>query len=154
MRVISRIMLWFGLPVLLAGAVVALAPGTATAAENSGNEQKKTEQKADGKKNEDVYKYVAQSGDSYTLMARKATQDYSSKSKSNLSQAQIIYVETNLTQSAGSPYLEVGQKVEVKQADVKAWTEKAKKLSDAEKAAWNQFVASADFDTSGVGVAR
>jgi hypothetical protein len=47
---------------------------------------------------EAAYSYVAQSGDSYSLMARKAVQTYGLTSQTNLSQAQIIFAETSRTQ--------------------------------------------------------
>ncbi|HEX5394823.1 MAG TPA: hypothetical protein VFW52_00475 [Candidatus Saccharimonadales bacterium] len=98
-----------------------------------------------------VYTYTAQSGDSYTKMARKAVQTYGLTEKVNLTQAGIIYAETNLTRSAGSPELMQGQKVEIKQSDVKAWADKAKNLSDAQQAAWNYYVPFVNFNTNNVG---
>jgi hypothetical protein len=52
---------------------------------------------------------------------------------------------------AGSPELSQGQKVEIKQSDVKTWVDKAKDLSDAQQAAWNYYVPFVNFDTSNVG---
>lgn len=150
MKIFSKLV--FGASLLVVGSVVAVVTPTGVSAHNDSEKKVAAEtKKEDTKKTEDVYKYVAQPGDSYSLMARKATQDYSSKNKSNLSQAQILFVETNLTQVAGSPYLEVGQTVSIKKSDVKSWVDKAKKLTDAEKAAWNAYVPSADFNTSSVG---
>jgi len=101
-----------------------------------------------------VYKYVAQPGDSYALMARKATQTYGHKFEKNLSEAAILYVETNLTKHAGSPLLEVGQQVEVDENLVGQWVEKAEKLNDQQLAAWNYYAQFADFNTDDVGEAR
>ncbi len=98
-----------------------------------------------------VYEYTAQSGDSYTLMARKATQTYGLKAEVNLSPAQIIFVETNLTQEAGSPLLDLGEEVQIVEADVIDWVEKAQDLSDSEEAAWAEYVSSVDFNTDNVG---
>jgi hypothetical protein len=98
-----------------------------------------------------VYTYTAQPGDSYTKMARKAVQTYGITEKVNLTQAGIVFAETNLTQQAGSPEINEGQKVEIKQSDVKTWVDKAKDLSDAQQAAWNQYVPFVNFDTSKVG---
>lgn len=100
-----------------------------------------------------TYDYVAQSGDSYTLMARKSVQTYAKKNKINLSSAQIVYAETNLTQQAGSLELNLGQTVKIDQATVKAWVDKAAKLSAADQAAWVPYTTNANFDTSAVGVA-
>lgn len=101
-----------------------------------------------------TYKYVAQSGDSYTQMARKAIQTYGIKNKVKLSYAKIIAAETWATQEAGSPYLDLGQAVEIKDSTVKANVEKAQKLTAAEEAAWDVYSATVDFNTNAVGQAR
>lgn len=100
---------------------------------------------------EPSYEYTAQPGDSYTLMARKAIQTYGITSKTNLSQSQIIYAETLLTQEAGLPQLNVGQKVSIKESTVKSWVEKATKLTDAQKTAWDAYTAGVNFNTNDVG---
>lgn len=151
MKKLTKLSALLAVPFVAMAIAVLVAPATASAADDDKKSSNQSQSKA---KAEDVYKYTAQSGDSFTLMARKAVQDYSKSNKSNLSQAQIVYAETNLTQTAGSPYLEVGQAVSIKKADVKSVVDKAKKLTDAEKAAWQQYVAGVDFDTSAVGVAR
>ncbi|MBI2285661.1 hypothetical protein HYU82_02465, partial [Candidatus Saccharibacteria bacterium] len=79
-----------------------------------------------------TYSYVAQTGDSYTKMARKAVQTYGLKNKVNLSPAGIIFAETNLTRAAGSPQLNLGQKVEIKESTVHEWVDKAQDLTDAQ----------------------
>ncbi len=101
--------------------------------------------------NDVVYKYVAQPGDSYSLIARKAVQTYGSKFKVKLSRAQIIYAETNLTQQAKSPLLDIDQKLSVSENTVKQWVNKATKLTASQKAAWNYYVQFADFNTNAVG---
>ena len=98
-----------------------------------------------------TYSYVAQSGDSYTKMARKAVQTYGLKKKINLSPAGIIFAETNLTQAADSPELNLGQKVEFKESVIHQWVDKAQGLSDAKEAAWNYYVQFVNFDTKNVG---
>lgn len=98
-----------------------------------------------------VYTYTAQEGDSYTKIARKAVQTYGATEKVKLSQAQIVFTETNLTQTAGSPLLEVDQKVTLKKSDVKSIVEKAKKLDATTLAAWQAYVPYVDFNTDNVG---
>lgn len=94
-----------------------------------------------------VYTYTAQAGDSYTVLARKAVQTYGLENKVNLSGAQIVFAETNLTKDAGSPTINLGQKVEFKKDTVKSVIEKAQKLTDAQKKAWDYYVQFVDFDT-------
>ena len=101
-----------------------------------------------------TYSYVAQSGDSYTKMARKAVQTYGLMNKINLSPAGIIFAETNLTRAAGSPALDIDQKVEIKESALHDWVDKAQKLSDAQEAAWNYYVQFVDFNTDNVGEPR
>jgi hypothetical protein len=97
------------------------------------------------------YNYVAQAGDSYTLMARKAIQTYGIKNKVKISRAKIIAAETWLTQAAGSPYLDLAQPVAIQETTVKSFVDQAQKLSAADEAAWAQYVAGANFNTNAVG---
>ncbi len=101
-----------------------------------------------------AYNYVAQPKDSYTLMARKAIQTYGLTNKVKLSQAKIIYAETLLTQEAGSPYLNLGQKVSIKQDSVKNLVDKAQKLSKDQEAAWQTYAVGVNFNTNAVGQAK
>ena len=100
------------------------------------------------------YSYVAQPGDSYTKLARKAVQTYGAKYSVDISQAGIIFAETNLSQQAGSPQLNISQKVDIKESVVKDWVDKATRLSDAQKAAWGHYIQFVNFDTSQVGEAK
>jgi LysM repeat protein len=68
-------------------------------------EETEEENSEEATADEGTFDYVAQSGDSYSLIARKAVQTYGVINSVNLSGAQIIFVETNLTLAAGSPVL-------------------------------------------------
>jgi len=100
-----------------------------------------------------TYDYVAQPGDSYTKIARKAVQTYGAVKQVNLSQAQIIAAETFLTQEAGSPSLNVGEAVSIKESAVDAAVKKAQGLSEAQLAMWQKYVAGVNFNTDKVGQA-
>lgn len=102
----------------------------------------------------DSYSYVARPGDSYSLMARKAVQTFGIESSTNLSGAQIVFAETNLTKIAKSPKLALGEKVSLGRELVKEWSEKAKSLTEADQAAWQLFANNADFNTNSVGEAQ
>lgn len=129
----------------------------ATPVTTSENEAETTEESASEQNDEatseetNTYNYVAQPGDSYSLMARKATQTYGINNSVNLSGAQIIFVETNLTLLAGSPELNLGQNVEINESDVSEWVQKAQDLSEEEIAEWEVYVPGADFNTNSVG---
>ena len=126
-------------------AVLGLGGGAEAQAQEAGD-MKKTTSTGD-------YTYTAQPGDSYSAMARKAVQTYGINTKTKLSLAQILYTEAGLTVEAGSPYLEVGQKVTIAKKQVMDWVEKAKKLSASERAAWATYVPWVDFNTNAVGQA-
>lgn len=94
------------------------------------------------------YTYTARMGDSFTVLARKAVQKYSADVRAGLSQAQIIAAESQLTRMALWPELEIGEKVMLKNTDVKSVVDSVKKLSGADLAAWATYVPFVDFDTS------
>ena len=98
-----------------------------------------------------VYHYVAQPGDSYTQMARKAVQTYGKVHHVNLQNAQIIYIETNMTQADGSPLLNLGQAVDIPAQTVAGWITKAQNLTPEQIAAWQYYVQFVDFNTDHVG---
>lgn len=97
------------------------------------------------------YTYVAQPGDTYTQIARKAIQTYGVNDNVNLTPAGIVYAETNLTQEAGSEELAEGQEVSIDGELVKKWVEAAEKLSEAEQAAWDIYVPFVNFNTDNIG---
>lgn len=120
-----------------------------TTEQKSKEEAKKEETKATAD-----YKYVAQAGDTYSQFARKAIQSYGKVNKVNLTQGQIIFAETTLTQTAGSPLLNVGEERTVTESAVKDVVEKATKLTDAQKTAWAAYAVGVDFNTDQVGEKR
>lgn len=98
-----------------------------------------------------TYNYVAQEGDSYSLMARKAIQTFGLENNINLSPAQIIFAETNLTNQAGSPQLYIGQQVAIEVSKIQEWVQKAQQMSSEQQAAWDIYVVGVNFDTNSVG---
>ena len=129
------------------------------AAENTEqNEPQKTEDEATETETTEedavLYEYVAQAGDSFSKIARKAVQTYGLKHDVSLSQAQILFAETNLTLEASSPLLSQGEAVTVDEAAVKAWVDKAEDLSDEKEAAWAAYTVGVNFNTDNVGEAR
>ena len=98
-----------------------------------------------------TYEYIAQPGDSYTVLARKAVQTYGILNKVKLSLAQIIAAETTLTVNGGSQLLNEGQNVNFDTTTVKSAIDGAQKLSAADLANWQQYVADVDFNTNKAG---
>jgi tRNA splicing endonuclease len=122
-----------------AGAFVVVAPNQVLAAES------KTTTKTETKK--DPYAYTAKSGDSYTVLARKAVQTYGIREKVKLSQAQIVAAETFLTSDAGFPELNEGDAVSFKPETVAAAMKKSQTQTEAQLAQWQTYVPYVDFDT-------
>lgn len=137
---------------MLAAGLLVAPNGTKVLAHESGEDHNHNEDVAQDEGQQTVmYSYVAQPGDSYTLMARKAVQTYGLKHDVNLSEAAIIYAETHLAQQSGLPQLEVGQRVEIAEAAVGEWVELAQKLTDSQLASWDYYAQLANFDTDNVG---
>lgn len=120
------------------------------AAETKETKTVTTDQNSNTKK-EVTYNYIAQSGDSYSKISRKAIQTYAIKNKINLSNAKVIAAETWMTQAAGSPLLNQGEKTQVKESAVKSFVDLAKKLDAATEARWNVFTKHVNFNTNAVG---
>ena len=66
------------------------------------------------------YNYTAVAGDSYTLLARSAVQHYATAHNLQLSNDQTLLAEATLASNAGSPLLDIGQQITIKQADIAA----------------------------------
>jgi hypothetical protein len=71
---------------------------------------KKTET---SKKTDEVYTYVAQPGDSYTLLTRAAIQQYTQEKNISLSAEQLLTAEVSLVNAAGAPELALAQEVTI-----------------------------------------
>ncbi len=138
------------LVLVLSGLVCVMLSGNTSAAVQ-GNTDTQNKPTANTQTQANKYDYTAKPNDSYTVLARKAIQTYGIVNKVNLSTSQIVFAETGLTQEANSPILNVGQKVSIPEATVKAWIEKAQKLSDSDKQAWNYYVQFVNFNTNSNG---
>ncbi len=135
---------------VLVASVLVVGRGRAVAQELIQNDQPEQQQAQEDNKDE-VFSYVAQPGDSYSLISRKAVQTYGIINKVDLNQAQIIFAETNMTISAGSPLLMKGQKIDIKVSVIKDWVKKAQELPKEKQSAWEVYAKRANFDTNKVG---
>ena len=150
---------FFGAAVILLGVLIAasnnsndVGTGKKTSKEST-SQQKPTEKPS---KNTDKtgssvtgsVTYTARSGDSYTVLARKAVQAYAHDANVTLKPAQIIAAETHLTVDADSPYLNYGQKVTFDKTTVSKAVKSAQALTATELAAWQAYVPYVIFDTS------
>lgn len=91
--------------------------------------------------------YTAQAGDSQTIFARDAINHYASENDVKLSDEQRIYAETNLVKKMGDRYLEIGEEVTIKQADIKSVVDNAGGLNEEAKAAWSPYAATVDYSS-------
>lgn len=123
-------------------------------ADEAENEEQPEQEQAEDQEQGDTYSYTAQAGDSYTVLARKAVQTHGLVNDVELSQAQIIFAETRLTQAANSPELAVGQAVEINESAVEDWVKAAQELSEEQEALWQQYVPGVDFNTDNNGEAQ
>lgn len=123
--------------------------------ENKNENQQQTENSEQTESTTDAqYVYVAQPGDSYSVLARKAVQTFGIVEKVTLSQAQILAAETQLTNQAGSPALTIGQEVTIDPSAVNSAIDMAENLSAEDQAAWESYVQFVDFNTDANGEAR
>ena len=82
-----------------------------------------------------AYEYVAGTGESYTALARRSV----AKLDAKLTLAERVAAETKLSEEAGMPSLEIGQRVSLKKDDISAALKWAKGLTAEEKAAWQYY---------------
>ncbi len=139
----------------LVGAFVftSVNPSLAIAQDSEEPAQESSEQSSEEQTEEsgNSYTFTAQSGDSFTKIARKSVQIYGIDNDVNLSEAQIVAAETFLTSDAGFPALDLGQSVSISEDTVKAAVEKAEALDEAAVARWQSYVPYVDFNTDNVG---
>lgn len=130
-------------------------PASEQVQEEQTGEEQQPEESQDQEQNQSTrYAYIAQPGDSFTKIARKAVQTYGFFENTNLSLAEIVAAETFLTSDAGFPALYVGQAVNLSEEAVKSAVEKAQGLDDAAEARWEHYVPHVDFNTDNVGESR
>lgn len=65
-----------------------------------------------------TFTFVAQPGDSYTLLARQAIASYLDQNQISATNQQKLIAEINLTNSAGAPYLEIGDQISIQSSDI------------------------------------
>lgn len=93
-----------------------------------------------------AYEYVSQRNNNLTLLVRRSLQLYDEgNDQISLSEAQIIYAETNIVQQLGSFQLDIGQAVGVPAELVAQYAQSSQSLSQAQLNAWTRYAARADF---------
>ncbi len=94
------------------------------------------------------YTFVATSGDSLTLFARRAVDQYAKEQKVNITPAARVYAETNIVQELGSRFLNLGENVSIPRALVEKYVKSSQTLSADTVAAWDVYAAQVDFASS------
>lgn len=98
-----------------------------------------------------TYTYVANPGDAYSQLVRKAVQTYGIKHDVNLAVGKIIAIETRVAEQSGWPMLNEGQTVSFSEGLVKAWIDEVKDMSEVDVAAWATYAPYINFDTRSIG---
>lgn len=98
-----------------------------------------------------TYSYVAQPGDAYTQLVRKAVQTYGLKHDMKLEVGKIVAIETRVSEQSGWPVLSDGQTVSFSEGLVKAWIDETEDMSEADVAAWATYAPYINFDTRHIG---
>lgn len=123
------------------------APAEQTNTNTQTSETNTPTQATQDKKDNASYTYVARNGDSFVLMARASIDRYAKSIHASMTPAQRVAAETLLMDRAGSPELDVEQRVTLSADDVKKAVERAQSLSDDELDGWSYFADQIDFDT-------
>ncbi len=93
-----------------------------------------------------TYVFVAKSGDSQSLIVRRAIQLYDeNKSDVTLSPEAAMYAETKIVKELGSRYLEINEKVNVPLSLIRKHTEASLSLPADKLALWSVYVKRADY---------
>lgn len=95
---------------------------------------------------EATYEYKTPKGCSLSLLARRSLQLYDqADDKVSLSEAQIIYAETNIVSGIGPRLLNVDEVVKINKSLVEDFAKKSQDLSAAKIAAWQSYAKRANF---------
>lgn len=139
-------MLEVGQPVNIARDTVASAMQNAGVAVAAAPQQTATE-KPDNKpdtKPDNQYTAVAENGDSYITIARKAIQQHIETRKQPLSEVQRIAAETKLAEDASWPEIQAGQAVTINDTALRDAVAFATSLDADSRNAWQQYAAAVD----------
>lgn len=92
------------------------------------------------------FNYTAKKCDNLTILVRNALMRFDkSKDDVELSNAQIVFAETNIVQQLGSYHLAIGQEVDIPEDLVEKYVNEAKQLSETQIAAWDVYAKRVDF---------
>ncbi len=95
----------------------------------------------------DVYRYVVQPLDNMSKLTRRSITLYDEGNDSmELTQAQVIFVETNVVQDLGPKLLDIDESFEVSREMIEKYTVLAPGLSETTQAAWDNYASTATFE--------
>lgn len=123
----------------------ALVLGTGSAVAQDKNENNVAANENNNKETT-AYQFVADRGDSQSILVRRALQLYADATNTELSEAATIYCETNIVQDLGSHWLEVGEELSVPVSSLQQYIENSRELSDQEIANWQTWANQATFN--------
>lgn len=140
---------------MLLAAFVFLGNASTSAQEPEGNQSSSSEETVtvdttgdqDLKIVPDEYEFVAVAGDNMSKLTRRAIDLYDQADETiELTEAQVIYIETNIVQSYGPKLLDIGDNFLVQRTDIEKYISMAPGLNDAQLAAWDSYAQTASFE--------
>lgn len=100
------------------------------------------------------YEFIAQPGNSMSVMARRAVQLYDQKTEAvNLPEPCIVMAETNIVQNLGPRWLAVEENFKIDESLVADFAQKANNLTEEQRAAWKVYSDNAEFNLTDVKLA-
>ncbi len=97
------------------------------------------------------YQYKVEESNNLTRLVRRSLQLYDERDSSlAMSEAQIIYAETNIVQKLGAYQIDVKQVVDVPSDLVAEFAKNSQNLSEKQLATWSKYVSRADFDLDNI----
>lgn len=134
---------------LLCAGIWSVAGTAPTVRAHEGEDHSQSETTESGADTAPTYEYVTPRSCSLSLLARRSLQLHDSSSDDvKLSEAQIIYAETNLVRDLGGRWLEIGERVSIPADAVANYAEKSQSLNKAKIAAWQYYANQANFSIS------
>ncbi len=99
----------------------------------------------------DSYQYIVQPSNNMSILARRSITLYDQANDTiELTEAQVIFIETNIVQEMGPRLLDVNENFEVTKDLIEKYVAEAPGLSEATLAAWDGYAQNATFELSDI----
>lgn len=99
----------------------------------------------------DSYQYIVQPNNNMSILARRSITLYDQGNDTiELTEAQVIFIETNIVQEMGPRLLDVNENFEVTKDLIEKYVAEAPGLSETTLAAWDGYAQNATFELSDI----